>query len=552
MLSDKNLDVLTNIIGAVESGGQVYGRRNYAVYGEPYQTTPTEHTITLGWACNYGHAARTLMQKIYEVDPAAWNAIDTKGSIKDMLSKDWVKLKWKPTAAQKKIIVKLIDSPAGHAAQDALFKEDMEKYVADCESDYPTAGIHAIMMYCEIRHLGGRSAANRILKRCGDDFSLDKILAALIMDQKDTSSSNQVGDKIFWSRHIKCRQFIDRYADLTAEEKKEEKYVGVVIGSARIDERGSASGGAAGDQKQSKTPDYSGEVSFQNWYLHSKGWVVARAKDPLEREKIALDMEYACNNANIGYDQSQNTSLYSVAKPLGFNCAKVMQKCETDCAKLVRVCVLYAGIDVDDFYTANEIDTLRKTGRFIIYVADKYCKSSDFLMRGDILCTKEKGHTVVVLSDGAKVKEKDPVIPSQNIAVFQTFLNTYYASQVIAAVGRLLDVDNQYGTKTRAAAVSVWKYMANKYYGASLTVGNANFLAYCKLISGKMSLESIETHPTLKKILQGVLAGRGYYKGLIDGIIGSGSIDAIKAFQNSDGLPESGTLTADTWYRLFN
>ena len=46
MLSETNLNVLTNIIGAVESGGQIYGKRNYKVYGEPYQTTPNEHTIT--------------------------------------------------------------------------------------------------------------------------------------------------------------------------------------------------------------------------------------------------------------------------------------------------------------------------------------------------------------------------------------------------------------------------------------------------------------------------------------------------------------------------
>ena len=46
----------------------------------------------------------------------------------------------------------------------------------------------------------------------------------------------------------------------------------VYIGSARIDERGKASGGQAGDQTGK-------EVSTQNWYLHSKGWVVLRPKD---------------------------------------------------------------------------------------------------------------------------------------------------------------------------------------------------------------------------------------------------------------------------------
>ena len=39
--------------------------------------------------------------------------------------------------------------------------------------------------------------------------------------------------------------------------------------------------------------------------------------------KIAKDMEYACANANIGYDQSQNYTLFNVAKKVGFDCSKV-------------------------------------------------------------------------------------------------------------------------------------------------------------------------------------------------------------------------------------
>ena len=51
-MTQQNLDVLTNVIGAVESGGQVYGRRDYAAYAAPYTNSEKEHTITLGWAQN--------------------------------------------------------------------------------------------------------------------------------------------------------------------------------------------------------------------------------------------------------------------------------------------------------------------------------------------------------------------------------------------------------------------------------------------------------------------------------------------------------------------
>ena len=53
-MTQQNMDVLTNVIGAVESGGQVYGRRDYAAYAAPYTNSEKEHTITLGWAQNYG------------------------------------------------------------------------------------------------------------------------------------------------------------------------------------------------------------------------------------------------------------------------------------------------------------------------------------------------------------------------------------------------------------------------------------------------------------------------------------------------------------------
>ena len=180
----------------------------------------------------------------------------------------------------------------------------------------------------------------------------------------------------------------------------------VKIGSARVDERGKYSGGQAGSQIDK-------EISRQDWYLHSKGWVLIRPKDSKKAEKIAKNMEYACDSKYVGYDQGQNTTLYKVVKEFGFDISKLKTKCETDCARLVRVCVKYAGINASDFYTATEVNTLKATGEFKILTSDKYCKSSDYLKRGDILVTKTKGHTVVVLSNGSKASS-DKVVVSNN------------------------------------------------------------------------------------------------------------------------------------------
>lgn len=169
----------------------------------------------------------------------------------------------------------------------------------------------------------------------------------------------------------------------------------VRIGSARIDEFGRAAGGKAGDQTGK-------EVSTQNWYAHKKGWVILRARNPEVREKIAQCMEAACANNHIGYDQNQRTSLYLVAQKIGFNTAWVSVDCETDCSELVHVCLAYAGITTPTFNTSTERAVLERTGKFETITKAAYTQSSDYLMRGDILVTAQKGHTAVVLNNGPK------------------------------------------------------------------------------------------------------------------------------------------------------
>ena len=170
----------------------------------------------------------------------------------------------------------------------------------------------------------------------------------------------------------------------------------VLIGSARS----SYGNTSPGDQNGGR------EVSTENWYLHSKGWVVIRAKDPEKRERIASAMERACANNNIGYSQPTRNTLFNDVKAHGFDPACTTKPVNTDCSALVRVCVHYAGIEVDNFITSNEVSMLMATGAFEKFTDDAHCKSSDHLLRGDILDTRTKGHTVVVLSNGARASEE--------------------------------------------------------------------------------------------------------------------------------------------------
>ena len=184
----------------------------------------------------------------------------------------------------------------------------------------------------------------------------------------------------------------------------------VRIGSARLGENGRATGGKAGDQTGR-------EVSEQPWYRHKKGWVALRPVDAEKAHKIAWDMRAACDNKNVGYDQSQNKTLWYAAEPYGYDISKVTKPVETDCARLVRVCCAYAGIIAQDFYTGDMVSKLMATGEFIRLTDAKHCDRSEYLAVGDILVTRTKGHTVVVLTDGPKCDRGDtcPAEPGTRI-----------------------------------------------------------------------------------------------------------------------------------------
>lgn len=171
----------------------------------------------------------------------------------------------------------------------------------------------------------------------------------------------------------------------------------VYIGSAVSDENGKAIGGQAGNQSGR-------ELKKQAWYLHSKGWRVFRAKSVAVADKIADDMRKAIANKNIGYDQGERNTLYNYASKVGFDCSKVTTPCETDCSALVRVCCAYAGVKLSNFNTESEPSRLLASGKFTELTDSKYTTQSVYLKEGDILVTKTKGHTAVVLNDGSKAE----------------------------------------------------------------------------------------------------------------------------------------------------
>ena len=165
----------------------------------------------------------------------------------------------------------------------------------------------------------------------------------------------------------------------------------VIIGSARSDERGKLTGGKAGDQTGK-------EVSTQAFYMHSKGWNGFRAKNQAIANKLAEGMKKACDNNNVGYDQNERLGVLN-------NGVDSKVKTEGDCGTTVRACMKYAGINVGNFNTANAEKVIMATGLFdkVTIKSEKDCK------KGDILCTKTKGHIVIVVEAPENTSNLYPV-----------------------------------------------------------------------------------------------------------------------------------------------
>lgn len=183
----------------------------------------------------------------------------------------------------------------------------------------------------------------------------------------------------------------------------------IIIGSARINENGKTTGGLPGDQTGK-------EVATQPLYNHSKKWVVIRAVNPGMAELIAVAMQRACDNIQIGYDQTNRNSLFKVSEIVNYDPGHVAIPVQCDCSSLVRTCIAYAGLIVPNFTTATEKSILLKSGAFYLPAIVDAWKDQYLLRRGDILVTSIKGHTAVVLSDESMEAEDNDYRRRKQIA----------------------------------------------------------------------------------------------------------------------------------------
>ena len=176
-------------------------------------------------------------------------------------------------------------------------------------------------------------------------------------------------------------------------------------------------------------------------------------------------------------------------------------------------------VNADGSYTTIEGNT--GGGNGAVMRRTRYAKDISGVARPDYT-----GGPTPAPTDNNKVKD------------VQTWLNKTYSAK--------LTVDGLYGGKTEYALVKALQTVLNKQYSAKLTVdgifGQKTYNAIRNLKQGAKG--------DYVKVLQGLLICHGYGTGGLDGVFGSKTTAAVKAYQTKSGLYVDGIAGKATFDEL--
>ena len=187
-LTDYQMEVMRNIIYAVETGGQVYGRAVYDCLIEAYTNSSIEYAITIGAGQWYATEAKRLLNMIRAMYPSVYEMYDADGALRyDLDNADWSVYDISASSEMALRIKSIIGTEGGIKCQDILVDLQMRDFVAEA-AELGVTDVKALMMCANIRHQGGLGAVKRVLGKVSGEYTLDNIYEAM-----QTDTGNQVG-----------------------------------------------------------------------------------------------------------------------------------------------------------------------------------------------------------------------------------------------------------------------------------------------------------------------------------------------------------------------
>lgn len=540
-LSSENKVILRKIIYAVETGGQIYGNARYDAFTPAGTNSPNETGVTLGAGQWHGANAKKLLNRIKEAAPAVFEALDTAGIVADLSNYDWSSYKIVAGTAKAKCIQAIISSDAGKAVQDALLDEELAGYVETAKDLY-VLNAGGQMMSANIIHLGGSSALKRVLAKTVQPYTNETIYAALCTD----NVYNQVGAEPYKSRQQKVYGWIKEKVQEEETMSKTEQAIRWMEDLANNDLHGYDQvyrWGQKGDYDCSSAVITAWEQAGVP--VKSKG---ATYTGNMRSIFLSCGFKDVTSSVNMttGVGLERGDVLLNTVKHVAMHCgdgkeveASINEKGgitggtpgdQTGKEILIRAYRNYPWTHVLRFAEDAETEPWKATG-----TATSTKDGTKILVSagGNSVGTLNKGNRFEI--DGTK---------SGN------YVRVKVANIGIGYIHKDYVVYDGVSGSTPAAAASVksddWIKRLQVAIGANQDgIAGPETLGKCPLVKNGSS-------GSVTRLLQEKLIALGYSCGNAgaDGICGSGTVAAIKAYQKAKGLTVDGIAGKNTWSKL--
>lgn len=186
-ISEQEIQILVDCIGAVETGGQVYGERDYANYTSAYENSSDEHSITIGAYQEFSENARDLLKEIKNLYPDIFAKFDDADLSSDIKLSSWYGYNPDKKSKKAKAIVNIISSDEGKLVQDLRIVKLLNQYINYAKS-IGVEDTDALFMCANFIHQGGNGACKRLVEKIDKPYTIDKLYQATLSD-----TGNQVG-----------------------------------------------------------------------------------------------------------------------------------------------------------------------------------------------------------------------------------------------------------------------------------------------------------------------------------------------------------------------
>ena len=236
---ETQMDIMFNIVGALETGGQVYGQRDYSNFINV--EAGAEVTATLGWSSFYGVHGKEYLQRFKAENPDLFSKLDTAG-VNPVLDISWEDTHWQANPAQKAAIVEMISTPEGRKLQDTMTAERLSAHWKYAVENY-TDNMRAVAWYTNIAELAGSGTAQTVFDEAHGDYSLEN-LYNVTMSHNGCAAC--IGASLYHSRHALYKQWIEEHYG--ADEKVDLANI-KTTGAGSITTKKSNSRNSANDRK---------------------------------------------------------------------------------------------------------------------------------------------------------------------------------------------------------------------------------------------------------------------------------------------------------------